>query len=125
MTARHISSEERIRHLIESSNFEDEDMRKLGESGTIDDIRKHAVHLAHLAPTVSVSVSDPTVTSDPPALTREEKLALLLIDTIDRLARIDKVREEEAARRPIRRPSEMDGVTPLTRATLEGGRENL
>ena len=122
MAARHISSEERIRHLIESSNFEDEQMRKLGESGTIDDIRKHAVHMT---PFVSLSVSDPTATSDPPALTREQKLALLLIDTIDRLARIDKVREEEAARRPIRRPSEMDGVTPLTRATLEGGRENL
>jgi hypothetical protein len=122
MTARHISSEERIRHLIESSNFEDEDMRKLGESGTIDDIRKHAVHMT---PVVSLSVSDPTTASDPPALTREQKLALLLIDTIDRLARIDKVREEEAARRPIRHPSEMDGVTPLTRATLEGGRENL
>jgi hypothetical protein len=122
MTARHTSSEERIRHLIESSNFEDEHMRKLGESGTIDDIRKHAVHLS---PVVSLSVSDPTVTSDPPALTREQKLALLLIDTIDRLARIDKVREEEAARRPIRRPSEMDGITPLTRATFEGGRENL
>lgn len=122
MVRRHISPEARIRHLIETSNFEDEQIRKLGETGSIEEIRKRA---EQLAPAIVEEVSDPTITVDPPALTREERLLLHLIDTIDTLVRIERKIKEEAARSPIRHPSEMDGVTPLTRATFEGGRENL
>lgn len=122
LARRHISPEARIRHFIEDKNFEDEKMRTLGKTGSIEAIRQHAVTLA---PAVPVETSDPTEISEPPFRTREERLALQLIDTIDTLARIESKLQEEAARRPARSLREMDGVTPLTRATFEGGRENL
>ncbi|MET0980377.1 MAG: hypothetical protein ABWX90_03915 [Candidatus Saccharimonadales bacterium] len=123
MAARHISPEERIRREVVRFNFQDLEMRRLGESeGSIEDIRKRATELA---PDVQASGIDPLSVEESEGRTREERNALFIIDAIDRLARVQRKLEEEAARRPVRSPEEMDGVTPLTRATLEDGRDNF
>lgn len=122
MAARHISPEERIRREVVRNNFQDKEMRRLGEGeGSIEAIRKRAVELA---PAVQVVDVDPLSVEEPEEHTREERNALVIIDTIDRLAHVERKLLDEAARRPMRSPEEMDGVTPLTRATLESGRDN-
>lgn len=122
MAARHISPEERIRREVVRFNFQDLEMRRLGENeGSIENIRKRATELA---PDVQTSGIDPLSVEESEGRTREERNALFIIDAIDRLARVQRKLEEEALQRPARSPEEMDGVIPLTRATLEDGRDN-
>lgn len=122
MAARHISPEERIRREIVRCNFQDEEMRRLGESeGNIEDIRKRAMQLVPVRQTTDTG---PVSTGWSEAYNREERNALFIVDTIDRLAQVERKLAEEAVQRPARHPEEMDGVTPLTRATLEGVRDS-
>jgi hypothetical protein len=123
MTAQHISPEERIRREVVRRNFQNPVMRGLGENeGSIEEIRKQA---EVLLPVKRAAELDPAVESEPEVYTRDEQSAIIIIDAIDTLARIERRRIEDAARRPPRSPKEMDGTTPLTRATLEGGRDNF
>jgi hypothetical protein len=122
MAARHISSEEHIRRAVIKCNFQDEDMRRLAENeGSVEAIRERAVKLAPVRQAADV---DPLSVGEPEGYTREQREALFILNTIDQLAKAERKLAEEAARRPARSPEEMNGVTPLTRATLEGGRDN-
>jgi hypothetical protein len=119
MVARHISSEEHIRRAVIKCNFQDEKMRKLAENeGSIEAIRERAVKLAPAAKTADI---DPLSAAEPEGYTREEREALFILNTIDQLAKAERKLAEEATRRPVRRPEELNGSIPLTRATLEDG----
>ncbi|MDB5168003.1 MAG: hypothetical protein JWO55_261 [Candidatus Saccharibacteria bacterium] len=123
MAGRHISSEEHIRRAVIKCNFQDEEIRNLAESeGSVEAIRERAVKLAHVRQAIDV---DPLSVGEFEGYTREEREALFIINTIDQLAKAERKLAEEAVRRPIRSPEEMNGITPLTRATLEGGRDKL
>jgi hypothetical protein len=122
MAARHISSGEHIRRAVIRCNFQDEEMRKLAENeGSIEAIRERAVKLA---PVRQAADADPSSAGESEEYIRDEREAIFILNTIDQLAKAERKLAEEATRRPARHPKEMNGVTPLTRATFEGGRDN-
>lgn len=116
MAARHTSLQERIHREVVRRNFQDKEMCRLAENdGSVEAIREQAIVLA---PVIQMTDGRIQRVGNPEEYTRDQSNALFIIDTIDRLMRIERSLAEEAARRPIRSAAEMDGVTPLTRAML-------
>lgn len=122
MVGQPISLEERIRREVIRQNYQDREMRGLGEGeGSVAAIRKRAAELAPARSEVDSDDVSPTEIREYP---RDMRNALFLIDTIDRLARVERRLADEAAARPRRSPEELEGVSLLSRATLVDHRDN-
>jgi hypothetical protein len=116
MAEQRISIEERVRREVVRGNFQDSELQRLGENeGSIEAIRKQAKIVSQKKD----GDANLDTSTEPKEQTRDQRNALFLIDTIDRLLRVERKLAEEAIQRPKRSPEEMNGVLPLTRATLD------